>query len=91
MLERVALSHFMSRNFSGFGKGNLVDVEVGFGLMVFGEDTFADGASVGGRTFCDENNNLTKLLIGTLTNDKRCSHVRTQLTFELFSLNLQAT
>ena len=81
----------MSRNFSSFGEGDLVDMEVGFWLMVFGEDTFADGASIRGRTFCDENNNLTKLLIGTLTNDKRCSHVRTQLTLELFSLNLQST
>ena len=91
LLARVGLSDFMSRNFSGFGKGNLVDVEVGFGLMVFGEDAFADGASVGGRTFCDENDNLTKLLIWTFTDDKRCRHVRTQQTLELFSLNLQST
>lgn len=66
-------------------------MEVGFGLMVFGEDAFADDASIGRRTFCDENDNLTKLLIGTFTDDKRCRHVRTQLSLELFSLDLQTT
>ena len=69
----------------------MVEVEVGFGLMVFGEDAFADDASIGRRTFCDENDNLTKLLIGTFTDDKWCRHVRTQLTLELFCLNFQPT
>ena len=91
LLARAGLFDLVPGGFSGFGEGDLVDVEVGFGLMVFGEDAFADGASIRGRTFCDENNNLTKLLICTLTDNKRCRHVRTQLTLELFCLNLQST
>ena len=66
-------------------------MEIDAGVMVFGEDAFADDASIGRRTFCDENDNLTKLLIGTFTDDKRCRHVRSQLSLEFFSLDLQAT
>ena len=91
LLARARLFDLMSCYLACFGEGDLVEVEVGFGLMVFGEDAFADDASIGRRTFCDENDNLTKLLIGTFTDDKRCRHVRTQLTLELFCLNFQPT
>ena len=69
----------------------MVEVEIDAGVMVFGEDALTDDASIGRRTFCDENDNLTKLLIRTFRDDKRCRHVRSQLSLELFGLNLQTT
>ena len=83
--------NLLSGGFAGFSEGNLVDVEVGFGLMEFGKDALADGASIGGRAFCDEDDNLTELLIGTFADDKRCSHVRPQLTLEFLSLDFQTS
>ena len=73
------------------GEGDLVDVEVDFGLMEFGKDALADSASIGGRAFCDKDDNLTELLIGTFADDKRYRHVGTQLTLEFLSQNFQAS
>lgn len=81
----------MSGGFSCLGEGNLVDVEVDFGLMEFGKDALADSASIRGRAFCDKDDNLTELLIGTFADDKRYGHVGTQLTLEFLSLYLQTS
>ena len=81
---------FLAGGLGGFGEGDVVEVDVFLGLVELGEDALADGAGFRGRTLGDEYHNLTKLLIRTLTYNKRYAHVRTQLAFEFLRLYLQS-
>jgi hypothetical protein len=69
----------------------LVDVEVDAGAMEFGEDALTDGAGFVRGTFCQENHDLTKLLIGSLTYNKRYAQIRLQLALHFLCLDLDSS
>ena len=54
----------------------MVDVEIYFGLMVFGKVTFADEPRFVCRAFGYEDNYLAEFLVGTLADDVWCTHER---------------
>ena len=66
---------FVAGGFACSGKGNPGDMNVGAGLMEFGEDTLTDLAGLIGGAFGKKDNYLTELLIGTLRNNIRYAHV----------------
>lgn len=77
--------------FAGGGEGDVSDVDVGARMVVLGEDALADLTGIVGRTFGKEDDDLTEFLIRTFSYQIRYANVRTELTLELLSLDLQAS
>ena len=70
---RVALSLFYKRfslltgGLACLGEGDMVEVDVGAGLMVLGEDALTDFTGLINRALRQQYDNLTKFRIGEFT------------------------
>ena len=65
-------------------------MEVETRLMVTGKDALADEAGIIGGAFGEKDDDLAKLLVRTPGDQKRLVEMRSELTFELLGLDLQA-
>ena len=69
----------------------MIDMNVGPWAMILGEDALTYLARLIDTPHRQQHDDLTKLRIATLTDEKRLMQMRLQLTFHLLCLNLDTT
>jgi len=87
-----SVRHFVSTKAGGFARlreGNMVEVDVGAGLMVFGKDALADFTRLIDGALRQQDDNLAEFRIGALTDQIRYAQVGTELALEFLGLDLQ--